>query len=358
MQNKRIEVLDSFRGIAIIMVILFHFFSRWTSLYPYQNQYDFYGYGKFGVHFFFMISGFVIFFTLEKTESLSQFWFNRLIRLFPSMLFASLITYLFFTLFDNDLLFPSSHYFRNVLVSLTFIQPDLIASLMGYKIDLDYVSGSYWSLWLEIQFYVLASFMYFLFKNKFHMYFFITALVLVFLNFLLSHIYIQNHIIHKFRAFRSIFNLPEALPFFCMGAIFYIFYENNLKQIRNSLSDKIIFIFFLFFLIFINYLDLKKLALIVLFVFLFLLMIYCPNRISFLNNKILNTIGVSSYFLYLIHENIGVFLIHKNFLDFDLPSFFVPIFYVIILIICSFVFTKYIETSIVIFFKKSYKIKK
>jgi peptidoglycan/LPS O-acetylase OafA/YrhL len=358
MQKKRIEVLDSFRGIAIIMVILFHFFSRWTSLYPYQNQYDFFGHGKFGVQFFFMISGFVIFFTLEKTKSLSQFWFNRFIRLLPSMLFASLITYLFFIFFDNDLLFPSSHHFRNILVSLSFIQPDLIASLLGYKIDLDYISGSYWSLWLEIQFYVLASFLYFLFKNKFYIYFFIITVVLVVLNFLLSHIYINSHIINKLKAFRSIFNLLDALPFFCIGAIFYVFYENNLKKIRNSHWEKINFIFFVFFLIFINYLDLKKLALIVFFIFLFLLMIYCPNRISFLNNKILNTIGVSSYFLYLIHENIGVFLIHKNFIDFELPSFFAPIFYVVILIICSFLFTKYIETSIVVFFKKSYKVKK
>lgn len=355
MQNKRIEVLDSFRGIAIIMVIFFHFYSRWTSLYPYKDQYDFFRYGKFGVHFFFIISGFVIFFTLEKTKSLSQFWFNRFIRLLPSMLFASLITYLFFTFFDNDLLFPSSHYFRNILVSLTFIQPDLIASLMSFKIDLEYISGSYWSLWLEIQFYVLASFLYFVFKNKFYVYFFIITVVLVVLNFLLSHIYIYSHIIHKLKAFRSIFNLVDTLPFFCIGAIFYVFYENNLKQIRNSLWEKSIFMFFMFFLIFINYLDLKKLALIVLFVFLFLLMIYYPNRISFLNNKILNTIGVSSYFLYLIHENIGVFLIHKNYIELGFLSFLTPVFYSFILISFSILFTKHIEVRIIGFLKRIYK---
>lgn len=47
MQVKRIEVLDSFRGIAILIVIFFHFFSRWTNLYPYGAEYDFFSYGKF-----------------------------------------------------------------------------------------------------------------------------------------------------------------------------------------------------------------------------------------------------------------------------------------------------------------------
>ena len=224
MQKNRIEVLDSFRGIAIIMVIFFHFFSRWTNLYPYQNKYDFFGHGKFGVHFFFMISGFVIFFTLEKTKSLAQFWFNRFIRLLPAMFFASILTYVFFNLFDSDFLFPTSHYFKNVLVSLTFIQPSLVESITRYSIKLDYVSGSYWSLWVEIQFYVLASFFYFFNQKKFYTYFFITSVVLVIFNFLLSHIYIDNYIIVKLKALRQTFNLLNALPFFCLGAVFYIFY--------------------------------------------------------------------------------------------------------------------------------------
>jgi peptidoglycan/LPS O-acetylase OafA/YrhL len=355
MQNNRIEILDSFRGIAILMVIFFHYFCRWTTLYPYGEKYDFFGHGKFGVHFFFMISGFVILFTLEKTKSLAQFWFNRLIRLLPAMFFASVITYLFFTLFDNEMLFPTSHYLKNILVSLTFIQPDLLSSLTRYAGQLDYLSASYWSLWVEIQFYVLASFFYFFYQKKFYTYFYIMAALVVISFFVLFHIESHNYIILKIKSLKSIFNLPVALPFFCLGAVFYTFYENNQKQIKNSIWEKGIFLFFTSFLILTNCQDFKKLFLIALFISLFLLMIYAPKRISFLNNKVLNIIGVSSYFLYLIHENIGVFLIHKNLIEFDFLPFLVPVFYMLILIACSVFFTKYIEGRIIAFLKKSYK---
>ena len=355
MQNNRIELLDSFRAIAIIMVIFFHFFSRWSNLYPYENEYDFFRYGKFGVHFFFMISGFVIFFTLEKTKALGQFWFNRFIRLLPSMFFASIITYIFFNLFDDNFLFPSTHYVKNILVSLTFIQPDLLSKLTGYSIDLDYISGSYWSLWLEIQFYVLASFLYFFYQKKSYFYFFMAAVFLVIFNFLLSHIYIDNYIILKLKSLRSTFNLLDSLSFFSLGAIFYIFYKNHSNQVNNSVFEIGVFAFFLLFLVFTNYQDLKKLSLFGLFITLFLLMIYYPKSISFLKNKLLNTIGIASYFLYLIHENIGVFLIHQNYISISALPFLAPLFYMLLLISVSIFFTKQIEGKIITFLKKLYK---
>jgi peptidoglycan/LPS O-acetylase OafA/YrhL len=352
MKVERINILDSFRGIAILMVLFFHFFSRWTNLYPYQDQYDFFGYGKFGVHFFFMISGFVILFTLERTNSLAQFWFNRLVRLLPAMFFASVVTYLFFISFDDNLLFPTSHYFKNIVVSLTFVQPDLVSSIIRHKIDLDYISGSYWSLWVEIQFYVFASFFYFFVSKKNHVFFFTTAMLLVTLSWILSHIYTHDYLVVRLKSLRSIFNLVETLPYFCIGAVFYIFYNNNKRQLKTSIATICFFLFFVFFLMFTNSTDFKKLFLIVIFISLFLFMIYSPNRISFLNNRFLNKIGVSSYFLYLIHENIGVFLLHENYFQLNYFSFLVPIFYAIVLVIISILFTVNIEIKVIKFLKR------
>jgi peptidoglycan/LPS O-acetylase OafA/YrhL len=355
MQNNRIELLDSFRAIAILMVIFFHFFSRWISLYPYAGHYDFFGYGKFGVHFFFMISGFVIFFTLERTNTFKQFWLNRYIRLLPSMFFASVFTYLFFVLFDTDFLFPTSHYLKNILVSLTFIQPDLISSLTHYRFELDYISGSYWSLWVEIQFYLLAATVYFIFSKRFYICFFLIAGILVIASFLLSHIYSNSFLIVKLKVLRSIFNLISALPFFCLGSIFYVFYKNNANQIKNSIFLKISFIFFTAFLALNNWQDLRLLGLILFFILLFFLMIYYQKSISFLDNKLLNTIGVSSYFLYLIHENIGVFLIHKNGLATNNFYFFQPLLIIVFLIIVSILFSKYLESYVIQFLKNLIK---
>ena len=79
MIKARISILDGFRSLAILSVLLYHFFSRWVppendiSLYPYKNAYDYFGIGQLGVQFFFIISGFVIFFTLDTTANFSSF---------------------------------------------------------------------------------------------------------------------------------------------------------------------------------------------------------------------------------------------------------------------------------------------
>ena len=100
--KARIGVLDGFRTIAIISVLLFHLFSLDDFHYPYGQKYNFFWQGRYGVEFFFIISGFVIFYTLENTQSLKIFFLNRLIRLYPSALIASTITLIVLLLLTNE----------------------------------------------------------------------------------------------------------------------------------------------------------------------------------------------------------------------------------------------------------------
>ena len=129
MIKKRIAILDGFRALAILSVLFYHFFSRWTppinktSLYPYSNGYNYFQYGYLGVNFFFIISGFVIFFTLENTVNFTSFWKKRSIRLLPPIITATLITFILFILFDHLNIFPSSHEVKNFIPSITFISP-------------------------------------------------------------------------------------------------------------------------------------------------------------------------------------------------------------------------------------------
>ena len=61
---KRIDYLDGCRGVAIILVILFHAFGRWPDLVPYGEYYaqlSIVQYGWVGVELFFIISGFIYF---------------------------------------------------------------------------------------------------------------------------------------------------------------------------------------------------------------------------------------------------------------------------------------------------------
>jgi peptidoglycan/LPS O-acetylase OafA/YrhL len=333
--SNRIKLLDSFRAISILIVILFHFFSRWANLTSYGYTYDYFKFGKLGVQFFFMISGFVIFYTLENTHNLFDFWKKRFIRLLPSMLIASLLTYLVFSIFDATNIFPTSHKFKNVIASITFIQPDILSSLFGRRIDFDYVSGSYWTLWYEIQFYIFISLIYFLNKARFKYNFFIASIPLYLLNLYVDGGWLKS--ILKQLVFL------EAMPFFILGVIYYILFKGISKN--RILFFVLLGIVILNLIYPLNVYSYKKVSILI-FNFLFILMIYVPKSLSFLENKFINYIGISSYFLYLIHENIGILLINKFGKYFGNYSFLWSIFVIIFLMIIAIFFTLKIERKI------------
>lgn len=345
-ENLRIGVLDSFRAIAIFLVLLFHYFSRWTIFYPYSDKYNFFTYGQMGVQFFFIISGFVILYTLENTNNFVVFWKKRMIRLFPSILIASLITYFVFDLFDTELLFPTSHSLKNVLASIVFIPPNLLSSIFNHKVELDYTSGSYWSLWPEIQFYFYVSTLYFLNKVKFTQIFFGLTFILVLSSSILDYSHNDNFFIRTTKVFFAFFNFIEALPYFCFGVIFYILYKNKIVQKKIPVYLKIYFLGLVLLQILENYSQPLKLGLVFIFLLLFMALIYYPKLIHFLENKILLKIGVSSYFLYLIHENIGVFMIHKWGGFLESHEFIFPLIVILFLTAISIFYTFTIDKKI------------
>jgi peptidoglycan/LPS O-acetylase OafA/YrhL len=75
---------------------------------------------------------------------------------------------------------------------------------------------------------------------------------------------------------------------------------------------------------------------------MFLLFIFAPQFLDWLNLKPLRAVGVSSYSLYLIHEFIGVLLIHKYAHYFGKFDFLFPI-----LLIVGFMFLCYLSYNYV-----------
>jgi len=334
--KSRISILDGFRTIAIISVILYHYFFRWNNeKYPYFGG-DYFHYGFKGVPFFFMISGFVICYTLESTENFTAFWKKRFIRLFPSIVIASVLTYCFLLLFDNYNTFPDNH-FRNLIISITFLPPNFYNLFSEIPSYFSYINYDYWSLWPEIQFYFLASAIYFAKRNNFKRNFIIICFALLLLYNVLLYFNIDQ--IKYFEKAINFFNLIKHLSFFLSGALFYMLYKNK----QNRLYVLLLAISFLF----INFTFIlpEFVASIIMFL-LFFCFIYYPKFLRFLENRFFIKIGFSSYFLYLIHEYIGVVWI-RNIVSFFYPnSFIAPILIIIVMIAFSIFYTQKAETRI------------
>lgn len=166
--SHRLSVLDGLRGVAILLVVTFHYFGRFTDargegLYPYGDVFaglpvarD----GFVGVYLFFIISGFVIFRSLRQSEGPWQFARKRANRLFLPMLVISLATFL---LLSTILVTPQFEVRPvDLLPSITFTPP-----LFWKWLDpgVSYVDGVYWTLFVEIRFYVLMAALWFLFRR-------------------------------------------------------------------------------------------------------------------------------------------------------------------------------------------------
>ncbi|ALN73792.1 acyltransferase [Aureimonas sp. AU20] len=142
----RLQQLDALRGLAAASVVLYHF----TAGYP--LRFDWLGappalsvpWGGFAVRVFFVISGFVILMTLERSAGLGAFMRARFARLYPAYAACLFLT---FGLIAATGFNPRSVSGEDALASLT-----MAPTLIGFG----HVEAAYWTLTREIGFYALA----------------------------------------------------------------------------------------------------------------------------------------------------------------------------------------------------------
>lgn len=141
--RRRLDELDALRGIGAIAVVIYHYTTRFHEKFPDAGHvpFDFIG-GDYRVLLFFAISGFAIFFTLDRIRDAADFVANRAVRLFPAYWTAMLLT-----LAVEHLGHVTSLYVPTVAVIAN------ISMLEGF-VFLPAVDGAYWTLTVEIGFYV------------------------------------------------------------------------------------------------------------------------------------------------------------------------------------------------------------
>lgn len=149
MKSDRIPELDALRGLAAVAVLLFHYSTGFERTYQFTQAQPFdFRFGYLGVQLFFVVSGFVIFLTLERTQRPLDFAFSRFSRLYPTFWAGVLITTAVVTLARLP---HAERTATEVLINLTMLQ-----EFFGVRS----VDGVYWTLTRELVFYgwVLAVF--------------------------------------------------------------------------------------------------------------------------------------------------------------------------------------------------------
>ncbi len=140
-ENKtRWVELDVFRGLAALYVLCFHYTIAYAELSGSQPFFHLKT-GIFGVQLFFIISGFVIIMTLERSQRPMDFIVSRFSRLYPGYWAAVLLTFVLVKIFH---LLDRDFSMRRVIANLSMFQD---------WIGINHVDGVYWTLSIELAFY-------------------------------------------------------------------------------------------------------------------------------------------------------------------------------------------------------------
>lgn len=337
--NHRITFLDGLRGLAIMLVLLYHACTRWSDILPYGEKFSSFPlvkYGWLGVNLFFLISGFVILMSLEKCSSVREFLTRRWLRLFPAMLICSALIYATAGLFPErpgGSPTPSS-----LLPGLTFVEPSWWSNLSGYPVTP--LEGAFWSLFVEFKFYVFAALIYY-WKGRNVLF---GCLLTAFVLYVVSDVARKHGGGSTVVALNDLFNTLsfETFNWFASGAAFYVFFKTKdarwwVFALCLAIAGPLGF----------HQQTAGRFVAATAVSLMFALTLYVPAIRIPLDTRVLQFFGYISYPLYLVHENMMIATIIKMGREFAfIPHFVLPFIAIAMLVALAYLITRYVEPRI------------
>ncbi len=166
---------DILRIVAALSVLVLHFNGNMSVNIPsILSPYTYFN----GVTIFFVISGFLIPYSFERSENTKRFLKKRIMRIYPALWISVIISTMFiFTLYEV----PSG---KNAIVyfitQFTFLRFYTMDWLRGYGVGCP--NGALWTIFVEIQYYLFVCIFYPKIKNKKNIYWIITFVISCSLN--------------------------------------------------------------------------------------------------------------------------------------------------------------------------------
>lgn len=292
MEPKKFDYIDSLRGVAITMVILYHVGQAGSALYLFPASLSIIiDNGYLGVQLFFLVSAYTLtishYSRLNEVNATRNFFIRRFFRIAPLYYLAMLYYFI-----QNFLGFQ---YFYTGIPIDTVTKGELLANLFFvnsfHPIWINHLVPGGWSVTIEFMFYLMLPLILKFVKDI------NGAIVFLVGALLFATILRLNHVLgHTFLSGHNYLNwfLPNQLPIFSLG-IFAYFVLNRNAQLKNSTLLYLSFITLLF-----CYLSFS-----VHFIFsvscCLLLIVLSKQPLKLVVNKVSGYIGKISFSLYLTH---------------------------------------------------------
>ena len=159
--KQRYEILDGLRGVASLIVIIFHFFEIYSLGNPSEQIIN---HGYLAVDFFYVLSGFILGYAYDdrwNRMSLWDFYKRRLIRLHPMVIAGSLIGACYYFLGEgsncpNIESVKPYYFFLTIIMNLLMIPTPVEMDIRGWG-ETNSFNGPNWTLSYEYLINILYS---------------------------------------------------------------------------------------------------------------------------------------------------------------------------------------------------------
>jgi len=317
--RNHLDGIDTLRGLAVSMVVIYHFFvllNLNNIVTPFTHTF-----GLLGVSIFFIISGYLIYSSIDnnikkrgKKEGLKNYFLHRLFRILPAYYF-NLFVVLLISSFIIEAQYLYSHQFMN-----QFLSHLSLTSYFAYKSVGLGINGAYWTLNIEMLWYIIAPIFILYIKD-------IRILIFIIFSSLIYLLALDKGVLDE------IFNINSQMPSYklqlfyinsqLMGQINYfiigiLIYKYSIKSpFKNPFVSMILAISILLVFIGIS----KYYGITESFLLLHIFIIIATSTIFILiyqkkipKINILNWLGKISYSIYLWHMPILFIMNHTNIL--------------------------------------------
>lgn len=231
MKNKAdLNNFDITRGVLSFLV----FFTHWNILTANDIEFFLFHLSGIAIDFFFIVSGFLIWWSYSCDQNSSNFYLKRFFRIFPLYFILISLQTGFFIFFSNGETKELFSYFVANIFFLNFLAPTAGDVLNGLEVNA--INGSLWTLKNEVAFYILVPLVFRLYSK-----YGVKFLCAIYVCSVLYMFYFQYS-----NDERMLVQFPAQVRLFITGILLYIYFDkiDDIKPASISVICLVLVILF------------------------------------------------------------------------------------------------------------------